>query len=105
MFSHAVERFDFAAGTPVRVLDRRSRVVVERFRDELGDWRVCVMTPFGSRVHAPWALAMPATNARALPAIQLRIRFRSIDFAFRFASNLLLQVFVLSAISHFSLLC
>jgi ATP-dependent Lhr-like helicase len=33
-------------------------VVVERFRDELGDWRVCVLTPFGGRVHAPWALAI-----------------------------------------------
>src|SRR6266852_6026476 len=35
-------------------------VVVERFRDELGDWRVCVLTPFGGRVHAPWALAIGA---------------------------------------------
>jgi ATP-dependent helicase Lhr and Lhr-like helicase len=33
-------------------------VVVERFRDQLGDWRVCVLTPFGARVHAPWALAV-----------------------------------------------
>src|SRR5262249_45304815 len=31
-------------------------IVVERFRDELGDWRVCILTPFGARVHAPWAL-------------------------------------------------
>ena len=28
-------------------------VVIERCRDELGDWRICVLTPFGSRVHAP----------------------------------------------------
>ncbi|HZB01488.1 MAG TPA: DEAD/DEAH box helicase, partial [Actinomycetota bacterium] len=28
-------------------------VVVERFRDEIGDWRMCVLSPFGSRVHAP----------------------------------------------------
>ncbi len=35
-------------------------VVVERFRDEIGDWRVCVLTPFGGRVHAPWALALAA---------------------------------------------
>ncbi len=33
-------------------------VVVERFRDELGDWRVAIHTPFGARVHAPWALAI-----------------------------------------------
>jgi ATP-dependent helicase Lhr and Lhr-like helicase len=33
-------------------------VVIERVRDELGDWRVCVLTPFGNRVHAPWAMAV-----------------------------------------------
>ena len=32
-------------------------IVVQRFRDEIGDWRVAVLTPFGARVHAPWALA------------------------------------------------
>ncbi len=31
-------------------------VVVERTRDELGDWRITVLSPFGARVHAPWAL-------------------------------------------------
>src|SRR5579884_169036 len=36
------------------------QLVVERFRDELGDWRVCVLSPFGARVHAPWALAIEA---------------------------------------------
>jgi ATP-dependent Lhr-like helicase len=35
-------------------------IVVERFTDELGDWRVCVMSPFGARVHAPWATAITA---------------------------------------------
>jgi ATP-dependent Lhr-like helicase len=34
------------------------RIVVERFRDELGDWRLCLLTPFGARVHAPWSLAL-----------------------------------------------
>ena len=33
-------------------------IVVERFADELGDWRVCVLSPFGARVHAPWATAV-----------------------------------------------
>ncbi|MBM7786958.1 ATP-dependent helicase [Tenggerimyces flavus] len=33
-------------------------IVVERFRDELGDWRLCVHTPFGAALHAPWALAI-----------------------------------------------
>src|SRR4051794_29329899 len=35
-------------------------VVIEKFRDEIGDWRVCLLTPFGARVHAPWAMAMTA---------------------------------------------
>lgn len=33
-------------------------IVVERFRDELGDWRLCILTPFGARIHAPWAMAL-----------------------------------------------
>src|SRR5205823_5815896 len=36
------------------------QIVIERFRDELGDWRICVLSPFGARVHAPWALALEA---------------------------------------------
>ncbi|MEO6142965.1 MAG: DEAD/DEAH box helicase, partial [Dermatophilaceae bacterium] len=35
-------------------------IVVERFRDELGDWRVAVLSPFGAQVHAPWALCVAA---------------------------------------------
>ncbi len=38
-------------------------IVVERFRDEIGDWRVCVLTPFGAQVHAPWAMALQARLA------------------------------------------
>ncbi len=33
-------------------------ITIERFRDELGDTRVCLLSPFGSRVHAPWALVI-----------------------------------------------
>ena len=33
---------------------------MERFRDELGDWRVVLHSPYGDRVHAPWALAIAA---------------------------------------------
>ena len=35
-------------------------IVVERFRDELGDWRVAVHSPYGAQVHAPWALCVSA---------------------------------------------
>ena len=41
-------------------------IVVERFRDEIGDWRVCVLTPFGGRVHAPWSMALAARLRDAL---------------------------------------
>ncbi|MBW3658843.1 MAG: DEAD/DEAH box helicase, partial [Actinobacteria bacterium] len=33
-------------------------IVVERFRDEIGDWRVVILSPFGAQVHAPWAMAL-----------------------------------------------
>ncbi|MCE1180208.1 MAG: ATP-dependent helicase [Micrococcales bacterium] len=33
-------------------------IVIERFRDELGDWRVAVHSPYGGQVHAPWALCV-----------------------------------------------
>jgi len=50
---------DEATATGGAVPDDRT-IVVERFRDELGDWRVCILSPFGSRVHAPWGLAIEA---------------------------------------------
>jgi len=49
---------DQEAATGVVPDDRT--VVIERCRDELGDWRVCVLTPFGSRIHIPWAMAVSA---------------------------------------------
>ncbi|MEX2419078.1 MAG: helicase-related protein, partial [Acidimicrobiia bacterium] len=36
-------------------------IVVQRYRDEVGDWRMVVLSPFGARVHAPWALAITKT--------------------------------------------
>ncbi|QTE30606.1 Lhr family helicase [Pengzhenrongella sicca] len=35
-------------------------IVIERFRDEIGDWRIVVHSPFGAKVHAPWALVIAA---------------------------------------------
>ncbi|HET6866987.1 MAG TPA: DEAD/DEAH box helicase, partial [Solirubrobacteraceae bacterium] len=43
-----------------RVIPSDRAVVVERFRDEIGDWRLCVLSPFGGRVHAAWGLALSA---------------------------------------------
>jgi len=43
-----------------RVVPSDRTLVVERFRDEIGDWRLCVLSPYGSRIHAAWALAVSA---------------------------------------------
>ncbi len=43
-----------------RVIPSDRAIVVERFRDEIGDWRLCVLSPFGGRVHAAWGLALSA---------------------------------------------
>jgi ATP-dependent Lhr-like helicase len=45
------------------VLPDDRTLVVERYLDEMGDWRVCLLSPFGSRVHAPWAMAISAMIA------------------------------------------
>jgi len=49
---------DEEAATGALPTDRQ--IVIQRFRDELGDWRLCILSPFGGRVHAPWALAVEA---------------------------------------------
>ncbi len=41
-----------------RVVPSDRTIVVERFRDEIGDWRLCVLSPYGGRVHAAWGLAL-----------------------------------------------
>jgi ATP-dependent Lhr-like helicase len=53
LLAYLEEERDVAGALPT---DRR--IVIERFRDELGDWRLVVLTPFGGRVHAPWTLAI-----------------------------------------------
>ncbi len=61
---------DWAADNLVSLLEEQreatsvvpddQQLVVERFRDELGDWRLVVHSPYGTPVHAPWALAINA---------------------------------------------
>src|SRR5438270_1344208 len=53
--AYLAEEREVTGGLPT---DRQ--IVIERFRDELGDWRVCILSPFGGRVHAPWAVAIEA---------------------------------------------
>jgi ATP-dependent helicase Lhr and Lhr-like helicase len=59
-------------------------VVVERFRDEIGDWRVCILTPFGGRVHAPWAMAVGARLRDSL-GIEVQSIWSDDGVAFHFA--------------------
>ena len=40
------------------VLPTDQTIVVQRFRDEIGDWRLVLLSPLGSKVHAPWAMAL-----------------------------------------------
>ncbi len=58
-------------------------ITVERFRDELGDWRVCILTPFGGRVHGPWALAIQARLA-AEKATEVHALWNDDGIALRF---------------------
>jgi ATP-dependent Lhr-like helicase len=43
-----------------RALPDAGTILIERVRDELGDWRICVLSPRGGRIHAPWAMAAAA---------------------------------------------
>ncbi|MGN6126432.1 MAG: DEAD/DEAH box helicase, partial [Humibacter sp.] len=61
---------EFATGNLLAYLDEQKKatghlptdrtLVAERFRDELGDWRIVLHSPYGMQVHAPWALAVAA---------------------------------------------
>ncbi len=47
-------------------------LVMERFRDELGDWRLVLHSPFGAQVHAPWALAIAARLRERYPGMDVQ---------------------------------
>jgi ATP-dependent Lhr-like helicase len=61
LMAYLAEQAEIAGAVP----DDRT-VVVERFRDEIGDWRVCILSPFGARVHAPWAMVLQAQLAERM---------------------------------------
>jgi ATP-dependent Lhr-like helicase len=58
-------------------------IVIERCRDELGDWRVCVLSPFGGRIHAPWAMAA-VERARAETGLDVETMWTDDGFVVRF---------------------
>ncbi len=69
--------------TPATLPTDRS-LTVERFRDELGDWRVCILTPFGARMHAPWAMALQAMLARRT-GFEVQMMYTDDGIVLRFA--------------------
>jgi len=58
-------------------------IVVERVLDDLGDWRVCVLTPFGGKIHAPWAMAVTAIVREAM-AVDVETLWSDDGFIVRF---------------------
>ena len=58
-------------------------VLIERCRDELGDWRICVLSPFGSRIHAPWAMAV-VERVRAEVGLDVETMWTDDGFVVRF---------------------
>ena len=72
---------DQEAATGVVPDDRT--IVVERCKDELGDWRVCVLTPFGARIHIPWAMAIGA-RIRAAGGTDVETLWSDDGFVLRF---------------------
>jgi ATP-dependent Lhr-like helicase len=61
-------------------------IVIERTRDEMGDWRVCVLTPFGSRIHAPWSMAI-TSRIRASGGADVEAMWGDDGFVLRFPDS------------------
>ncbi len=61
-------------------------ILVERVRDELGDWRVCVLSPLGGRIHAPWAMAVIA-RVREEAGIDVEAMWSDDGFIIRFPDS------------------
>lgn len=64
------------------ILPTDRNIVIQRFRDEIGDWRIVVLSPFGARIHAPWALLARA-NLRAQLATDVDVIWSDDGFIFR----------------------
>ena len=60
-----------------------ARIVIERCLDELGDWRVCLLSPLGSRIHAPWAMAATA-QIRNRTGMDVEVMWGDEGFVVRF---------------------
>ncbi len=71
-----------AAGT----VPSDQNLVVEQFQDEIGDYRVCLLSPFGARVHAPWALACMELHRQSL-GIETEAVWSDDGIVFRFPES------------------
>src|SRR5687767_4398058 len=58
-------------------------IVIERCLDELGDWRLCLLSPLGSRIHAPWAMAVTA-EIRTRTGMDIEVMWGDEGFVVRF---------------------
>jgi len=61
-------------------------LVVQRFRDEIGDWRIVLLSPLGARIHAPWALAL-RHRFRSLHGTDVDVIWSDDGIAFRFPDS------------------
>ncbi len=87
---------EYAAGNLVAYLDEErastgvlptdQTVVVERYQDEIGDWRVVLLSPLGARVHAPWAMAL-RHRFRARYGADVDVIWSDDGIAFRFPDS------------------
>ena len=87
---------DFAARNLVSYLEEERQatgllptdqtIVVERFRDEIGDWRVVLLSPLGARIHAPWAMAL-RHRFRSRYATDVDVIWSDDGIAFRFPDS------------------
>ena len=78
---NALRYLDDQAATGAIPDDRT--LVIERCLDDLGDWRVCLLSPLGSRVHAPWAMAVTA-HIRRHTGIDVEVMWGDEGFVVRF---------------------
>jgi ATP-dependent helicase Lhr and Lhr-like helicase len=58
-------------------------LLIERTRDEMGDWRICLLSPLGGRVHAPWAMAITA-RIRAATGLEVETTWTNDGIVVRF---------------------
>jgi len=68
------------------VLPDDRTIVVQRFRDEIGDWRVVILSPLGAKVHAPWAMAL-TQRLRGRLGYDVDMIYSDDGIAFRFPDS------------------